>query len=302
MGQASPPDAKYTDAKTLRQLQRELDELHETLMKAKGESAEPKTRAVLEKYEPVMRVEIHPSSVGILGDPLPVKDCRPSSLWGRAQCYYKVKVVAPQGLSRSAVVLESCVDDDGASVYDSKEERAFAGKSYGDMVRGSYGDFKAKKCWDGGGQKIVLKVQTDSSSGADTPSAGADPKPSDDTNDTPPAGKTATFPEVVQSFIDMTEIQQKAFASTFEGTVLSGSGELFDVSKCGWTDDSKKYGSDCYKVTLDSGVPRVVLYFPKSKEAQMATFTKGNSYNFKNCVGISIRDWGAWSTATCDMP
>ncbi len=32
----SPPDAKYTDAKTLKQLQRELDELHEKLMKAKG--------------------------------------------------------------------------------------------------------------------------------------------------------------------------------------------------------------------------------------------------------------------------
>jgi hypothetical protein len=249
----------------------------------------------------MMPVEVHPSTVGVLGDPLPLKDCSPAHWAGTVQCYYKVKIVAKDGLGESPVVVASCVDEDGASIVDVEENEPYKGKAFGDVVRDNFGAFNIRNCWRGGGQKIVLRVKSAPSPKGDTPSAGADPTPSDDTDDSPPAGKTATFPEVVQSFIDMTEIQQKAFASTFEGTVLSGSGELFDVSRCGWTDDSKKHGSDCYKVTLDDGVPRVVLYFPKSKEAQVATFKKGNTYNFKNCVGISIRDWGAWSTATCDM-
>jgi hypothetical protein len=114
--------------------------------------------------------------------------------------------------------------------------------------------------------------------------------------------KVAKFPDVVKKFHKMTEVQQETFAETFPGTVLSGSGKVFEIEKCGFLDESKLWKKDCYKVTLDKGLPRVCLYFgPKDKE-KIAGYKKGQKVTFADCVGISIKNWGFWSTATCDMP
>jgi DNA-directed RNA polymerase subunit RPC12/RpoP len=116
------------------------------------------------------------------------------------------------------------------------------------------------------------------------------------------AARQERFPEIVARFIKMNKLKQNAFAAEFHGTVLSGSGKVFEVADCGWTDDSEKWGQNCLKVTLDNGNPRVVLYFGEKDEAQIASYDKGKAMRFSDCVGISIKDWGFWSTATCDMP
>jgi len=294
----SSPSVKYTDPKALKDLQEQLDGLKGTF-----ESRKPQQKAMLQKVDPTMPVQVHASSLGFLGDPMPLKDCEPDKTWGTVNCYFKVKVIAPNGLGKGTVVNLSCLDADGAELSALDNTLGFGEKAQGDMVRAMFPGTILKDCWEKSGAKIMLKVkQAGANSAAPTPGKPTAKSDDEDKDDTSSSGKTATFPEVVQNFIDMTEVQQKAYAKTFEGTILSGSGELFDVSKCGFTDDSKKYGRSCYRVTLDSGVPRVVLYFSGDDEAKVAKYTKGNTYSFKNCKGISITNWGAWSTATCDTP
>ena len=116
------------------------------------------------------------------------------------------------------------------------------------------------------------------------------------------ATKAAKFPDVVAKFIRMNKLKQDAFAAGFHGTVLSGSGRVFEVGGCEWTDDSEKWGGNCLKVTLDKGTPRVVLYFGEKDKAEIASYNKGQAMQFTDCMGISIKNWGFWSTATCDMP
>lgn len=106
----------------------------------------------------------------------------------------------------------------------------------------------------------------------------------------------------VSKFKNMNEIKQKQEREKFPGTLLKGTGKIFEVAECGWTDKSKKYGSGCYKITLDKGSPRVVLYFDSSKADELSEYSKGKNYTFGNCVGTDITDWGFWATATCDMP
>jgi hypothetical protein len=113
---------------------------------------------------------------------------------------------------------------------------------------------------------------------------------------------TARFPAVVRKFIKLNELKQEAFADAFPGTSLSGKGKVFNVEKCGFMDDSEKHGRDCYKVVLDAGEPRICLYFGEKDKAQVAEYNKGQAMTFENCRGISIKNWGLWSTATCDMP
>ena len=131
---------------------------------------------------------------------------------------------------------------------------------------------------------------------ADTKPAAPEPEPAS------LSGKRETFPGIVQKFIDMNELQQDAYAATFQGVVLSGSGEVSEVEKCGFLDDSKKWGDDCVKLVLDSGIPRVALYYGEKDKATVAARTKGSRVTFSNCVANSIKNWGFWSTATCDMP
>lgn len=118
----------------------------------------------------------------------------------------------------------------------------------------------------------------------------------------PPSGPPAKFPEVVARFIAMNELKQEAFATTFAGTMLSGSGKVFEVEKCGMLDDSKRWGSHCFKVILDAGAPRVALYYGNKDKATIANYEKGQQVTFKDCKANSIKNWGFWSTATCDMP
>ena len=70
----------------------------------------------------------------------------------------------------------------------------------------------------------------------------------------------------------------------------------------GLLDDSKEYGTGCWKVVLDVGAPRVALYYSSDDEERIEKLKKGQSLSFEDCAGISIKSWGFWSTATCDMP
>ncbi len=118
----------------------------------------------------------------------------------------------------------------------------------------------------------------------------------------PVGGTRGAFPGIVQKFIDMNDLQKEAYAATFKGVVLSGSGEVTEVEKCGFLDDSTKWGDDCVKVILDSGIPRVALYYGDKDKSKVSGYSKGTNVSFSNCVANSIKDWGFWSTATCDMP
>ena len=100
----------------------------------------------------------------------------------------------------------------------------------------------------------------------------------------------------------LNELKQTQRASGFPGSILHGSGKVFEVGTCGFLDESEKYGSDCLKVVLDKGSPRVVLYFGENKRSEIAELSVGSRYSFDNCVATSVKDWGAWATATCDMP
>ena len=113
---------------------------------------------------------------------------------------------------------------------------------------------------------------------------------------------SAKFPAVVKKFHKMNELKQESFAEKFPGTILSGKGKVTSVEKCGFLDDSKKYGSNCYKVIIDSGIPRVALYYGNKDKAKIAEYEEGKRLSFKNCKANSIKNWGFWSTATCDMP
>lgn len=115
-------------------------------------------------------------------------------------------------------------------------------------------------------------------------------------------GQTAQFPAVVAQFMKLNDLKQEAFSESFPGTVISGTGKVFQVTKCGFVDDSQKWGSDCIKVILDSGTPRVALYYSSDKASEIAEYSKGKRISFSGCVANSIKNWGFWSTATCDMP
>ena len=113
---------------------------------------------------------------------------------------------------------------------------------------------------------------------------------------------SAKFPAVVKKFNNMNALKRESFAKQFPGTNLFGKGEVTSVEKCGLLDDSKKYGSNCYKVIIDSGIPRVALYYGNKDKAKIAEYEVGLRLSFRNCKANSIKKWGYWSTATCDMP
>jgi hypothetical protein len=115
-------------------------------------------------------------------------------------------------------------------------------------------------------------------------------------------GESATFPSVVAKFMKMNELKQEEYAKSFEGTMLSGSGKVTQVEKCGWLDDSRRWRGQCIKVILDNGAPRAALYFGPQDRAKASSYSKGDSVTFSSCRANSIKNWGFWSTATCDMP
>lgn len=117
--------------------------------------------------------------------------------------------------------------------------------------------------------------------------------------------RKGSYPTLVSKFHQMTELQQKKYAETFPDTVLSGAGKVFEVEKCGFLDDSRAHKRGCWKVILDDAndaEPRVALYYGTEHEDELAALKKGQRLSFKDCTGNSIKNWGFWSTATCDMP
>ena len=106
----------------------------------------------------------------------------------------------------------------------------------------------------------------------------------------------------VKKFKNMNELKQESTKEKFPGTILKGKGKIFEIGDCGWLDKSDAHGSGCYKITLDKGMPRVVLYFDDDKSDELENLSKGQKYSFDNCVATDITDWGFWATATCDMP
>lgn len=111
-----------------------------------------------------------------------------------------------------------------------------------------------------------------------------------------------TFPEINEAFSRRSELQREPFADSVKGVLLSGRGSITEVGRCGFLDDSKRHGKNCIKITLDDEQPRAVLYFPKSRQDELAALAVGDGYRFADCTVIGITDYGFWTTVTCDMP
>jgi hypothetical protein len=99
----------------------------------------------------------------------------------------------------------------------------------------------------------------------------------------------------------MAAVPQKQFSDTFKGTVLSGTGNVFQVDACDVLDDSARWGAKCAKLVLDSGAARVVLYFDEKYRAALASYQKDQSVTFTDCTANSVKNWGFGPVATCDM-
>ncbi len=111
-----------------------------------------------------------------------------------------------------------------------------------------------------------------------------------------------TFPEVNEKFFELSELQREPFVAGIKGNLLSGSGTISEVGKCGFTDNSKKYGSKCLQVTLENEIPRAVLFYSKDKTSELSNLNIGSALNFDKCEIITLKDWGFWTTVYCDMP
>ncbi|MEE2789290.1 MAG: hypothetical protein VX589_18275, partial [Myxococcota bacterium] len=103
--------------------------------------------------------------------------------------------------------------------------------------------------------------------------------------------KSAKFPNIVRKFSGLNDLKQEAFADSFPGTVLSGKGKITEVSRCGFADNSEKWEDQCYKVLIDSGAPRIALYFGEKDKARIAELDKGDTFKFEECTAVSIKNW-----------
>lgn len=110
-----------------------------------------------------------------------------------------------------------------------------------------------------------------------------------------------TFPEINQDFSRRSEIQREPWVASLQGEPLSGWGTITEVGRCGFFDSSKRYGSQCLKITLDNDTPRAVLYYPTSREAELAELEVGRAHEFSDCEIVDLQDLGFWTTVTCDM-
>jgi hypothetical protein len=135
---------------------------------------------------------------------------------------------------------------------------------------------------------------------APPPAATLPPPPA--TAPTAVAGSRLEFPAEVTRFHRMNELQQDAYAATFGRNTLAGSGRIVTVENCGFLDESERWGRDCIMVTVRDGGARAALYFSSARRAEIAALSEGQRYSFDNCTTVTIRNWGFWSTATCDMP
>lgn len=134
--------------------------------------------------------------------------------------------------------------------------------------------------------------------GASAPMQGSAPATAPPTADK----QQWTFPAINEAFSRRSELQREPFADSVKGVLLSGRGNITEVGRCGFLDDSKRHGKNCIKITLDDEQPRAVLYFPKSRQDELAALEVGDGYRFADCTLIGITDYGFWTTVTCDMP
>jgi len=202
-----------------------------------------------------------------------------SKKYGRS-CY---KVVLKKGGSNKVVLY-----------YASNARKQLASLSKGKKL-------KFDKC-----QGVAIKnwgfwiTQTCDMTGSTAPTAEAAPAAAEAAK---PAKSTTPvdWVPVVRNFKGMMDIKQEQFKDRFVGMVLKGKGKITEVGKCSFLDKSQKYDRDCYKVKLERGKSRVVLYFPTSQRSNLVNLRKGSRHKFTNCVGVDIKDWGFWATALCDM-
>lgn len=279
-----------TKKKSLSELSAEIKKMNNNLRtREQQEAVSKKGNELLKEANVSIPVTLGAGAATFLSDPTPMTECFMDLL--TLKCTFKVTV--KKALGKSDKVVLNCLDSDGAVITTDElhpsHDDQFDGKAPGDKVRVS--PWMATS-WDKNVASFELRVGNGKGEKGD---GTAD-------KDAPKSDKKGTFPDLVGKFHAMTEIQQKKYAETFEGTVLSGSGNVFEVEKCGFTDDSQDYGKGCWKVVLDNGNPRVALYHSDDDEEKIAKYKKGQRISFKDCKGISIKNWGFWSTATCDMP
>lgn len=290
-GVAALPEMDGTKLKTLREVKAALDVIAKEVTDDTHADLTAKGTKILRDAKVSVPVTISNELDAFLGAPTPLTDCEmagAASKKATIDCTFKISI--KKALDKTPVELH-CIDSDGASITNwtlhPSYSDPFESKKAGEKIRVTpYGN-RIADCFEKNVASIQLRLGE--SSGGNSATA-AEP------------AKKGTFPDLVGKFHAMTEIQQKKYAETFEGTVLSGSGNVFEVEKCGFMDDSQEYGKSCWKVVLDNGNPRVALYHSDSDEEKIAKYKKGQRISFKDCKGISIKNWGFWSTATCDMP
>ena len=161
----------------------------------------------------------------------------------------------------------------------------------------------AMLCGEPARDEVASQVAPSPPVAAPPPPVAAPPPPPVAAPSPPPATVQALeFPGEVQRFHRLNELQQETYAATFGGNVLSGTGQIFSVENCGLLDDSARWGRDCIKVVVDTDTERAALYYSSDRRAEIAALSEGQRHSFANCTTVSIRNWGFWSTATCDMP
>jgi hypothetical protein len=114
-------------------------------------------------------------------------------------------------------------------------------------------------------------------------------------------GQTLVFPDAVEQFTAMTDIQQEEYRKNVVNKLISGKGKIQNVEECGITSKSKSFDRKCYEVILIKGSSKVVLYFSLSEKSRVIQLKKNEQLDFTNCKISSMIDFGFWSTVFCDI-
>lgn len=115
------------------------------------------------------------------------------------------------------------------------------------------------------------------------------------------ANNVMIFPDEVEDFANLTEIQQKQRSKAVEGDLLRGVGEVKDIEECGIMSQSKLHKFDCYEIVLESEESRAVLYVGEKHLDKLSTIRKGDFFGINNCYVVGMQDWGFFSTVYCDV-
>jgi uncharacterized membrane protein YvbJ len=116
------------------------------------------------------------------------------------------------------------------------------------------------------------------------------------------SNKVVQFPDFINDFKDKTEIQQKTFSADHIGAMVSGSGKISQIEKCGFPRKSIKYrGENCIEVTLKNSGSIVAIYNSKDATNNLLNFNKDQLVEFNNCNITEIISWSFWTTVYCDQ-